>query len=125
MFLDPTKFEIIAGHDLVEQMRAAREASVEKTASGFYDSEDICRIQQAEARKGILGVEVCESLYGFSVRYDSGLQDWGLVASSRYGQLDGSVEDAFRFAREWVAKDPTRRYAWIRKNDVYSSNGGK
>jgi hypothetical protein len=60
-------------------------------------------------------VEVICSNYGHSVRYDSGLQNFGLLAGSRSGALDGTLEDAERYATAWVAEDPTRRYAWRRR----------
>lgn len=109
----PELFTVIAGRDLLIAMEAEQDATVEFTGRG-YDSEQLCALQQREARRGILGVEVVVSNYGCSVRYDSGLQNFGLVASSRTKEVDGTLEDAERFAREWVARDPKRRYAWRR-----------
>jgi len=110
----PHLFAVVAGRDLLVQMEADRDRLVPKTAGGCYSSEELCALQRSEARRGILGVELVDSNYGWSVRYDSGLQNFGLLAGSRSGQLDGSLEDAERYAREWVACDPERRYAWRR-----------
>ncbi len=109
----PHLFAIVAGRDLLEKMEAEQKALVPLTGNG-YASEELCELQRKQASRGLVGVEIVSSLYGHSVRYDSGLQNFGLVASSKSKQLDGSLEDAERFARDWVATDPDRRYAWRR-----------
>lgn len=115
MLNDRTKFHIIAGEALVDALTAEAGAICTKNAGGYYNSEMLCAVQRLHSARGILGVEV---LYypngGCSVRYDSGLQNFGLLAGSRSGTLDGTLEHAERWAREWVAADPTRRYAWRR-----------
>jgi len=103
---------IVAGEALVDQL------TKETLALKSRESETLCRLQINQAGRGILGVELVHSWYGYSVRYDSGLQDWGLLASSRHKQLDGTLEDAVRWATAWVAEDPNRRYAWYRKGAV-------
>lgn len=105
---------IIAGNDLVEAMSAETKARCTDTGAG-YASDQLCVLQREQAGRGIIGVEVVCSNYGHSVRYDSGLQNFGLLAGSRSGMLDGTLEDAVRFAIAWVAEDPTRRYAWRRR----------
>ncbi len=110
--------KIVAGEKLVDELTAARKAQVARTAAG-YNSEDLCKLQVAEAGRGILGAEIVKSLYGCSVRYDSGLQNWGIIAGCRNGSLDGSYEAAVEYAKKWVAQDPTRRYAWHRTGGKY------
>lgn len=106
---------IIAGHDVVEQMRANRtKARRSPHMPDCFDSESLCEMQRLEARQGILGAVIESTFYGYSVRYDSGLQDFGLLAGSRSGMLDGTYQDAVRWARAWQASDPTRRYVWVR-----------
>lgn len=109
----PELFTVVAGYELLAALEAETDAVV-TDCNGFRDSEELCELQRKQARRGIIGVEIVESNYGCSVRYDSGLQNFGLVASSRAGELDGTLADAERFAREWVARDPERRYAWKR-----------
>ncbi|WP_379069214.1 hypothetical protein ACHMW4_04255 [Mesorhizobium sp. UC22_110] len=109
----PELFTVVAGYDLLAAMEAETDAVVQNR-NGYRDSEQVCELQQRQARRGIVGVEIVASNYGASVRYDSGLQNFGLLAGSRSGQLDGTLEDAERFAREWVSHDPERRYAWRR-----------
>jgi hypothetical protein len=48
------------------------------------------------------------------VRSGTGLENFALLASSRAGQVDGSYEDALRWATKWCADSPERRYAWRR-----------
>jgi hypothetical protein len=109
----PELFTVVAGRDLLIAMEAEQEATCRKVGE-YYSSEDVCAMQRREARAGIIGVEIVASMYGASVRYDSGLQNFGLLAGSRSGELNGTLEDAERYAREWVARDPQRRYAWRR-----------
>lgn len=96
---------VVAGAALVAELTSAREALPK------FNDEALCALQRAEARRGILGVEIAESMYGWSVRYNSGLQNFALLASSRRGDLDGTYEAAEKFAIDWVAADPERRYA--------------
>lgn len=103
---------IVAGEALVDQMTAETKARCEWTGYG-YNSNQLCQLQREQASKGIIGVEIVCSMYGHSVRYDSGLQGFGLLARSR--DLGGSLEAAVEFAKAWVAEAPANRYAWYRK----------
>lgn len=109
----PELFTVVAGYDLLVQMEAEQDATVTRNPGG-YDSEQLCQLQRKQASRGVIGVEIVASNYGASVRYDSGLQNFGLLAGSRSGELNGTIDDAERYAREWVARDPARRYAWKR-----------
>lgn len=100
---------IIAGEELVNAMEAEQKAKVEFTGFG-YDSEQLCVLQGEQSRRGIIGVEIVCSMYGHSVRYDSGLANFGLVRSGK----GVSLENAEQWCRDWVAQDPTKRYAWRR-----------
>lgn len=115
--LNGPQFKIIFGQDVVEAIRIERDRTVRPSAHtpGCYDSESVCAHQRRMASRGYLGAELVKSIYGYSVRYDSGLQNWGILAGSRSGQLDGSFEDAVRWAKRWQENDPTRRYVWTRE----------
>ena len=102
--LNSHKFEVIAGRDVVDAINDRRAAG-----------GDLVRQQEADANAGFLGAELVESSFGWSVRYDSGLQDWGLLASSRRGDVDGSRASAEAWAKTWQARDPSRRYVWARR----------
>lgn len=105
---------IVAGDKLIDEMSAEQKSRCQWTGSD-YASDSLCQLQREQSARGIIGAEIVVSNYGCSVRYDSGLQNFGLLASSRSKQLDGTLEHAERWAKEWVAKDPTKRYAWRRK----------
>lgn len=111
--LEGNKFIIVAGQELVETMRAEKRARVPNTGNG-YASEPLCLLQREWSGRGYLGAEIVQSNYGCSVRYDSGLQNFGLLASSRAKDVDGTLAGAVAWVEAWVAKDPTRRYAWRR-----------
>lgn len=100
---------IIAGADVYSAMASEREAAVRATAT-IYGSEALPRFQ---IMNHAVGCNLVKSMYGWSVRYSSGLYNFELLASCRCNQLDGTLEDAEHFAKEWVAKDPTHRYAEI------------
>jgi hypothetical protein len=101
---------IIAGHALYAELQVEKDAMVPKTEAG-YDSADLCRWQSRKAGRGIVGAHIVRSTYGWSVRYDSGLQNWGLLRAAR-GSADTSREAAVAFCIAWVAADPAHRYAW-------------
>ena len=66
---------IVAGQELYAKLQAEKAARVAK-AGEFYSSEPLCEWQRDVSRRGIVGAEIVESMYGWSVRYDSGLQNW-------------------------------------------------
>lgn len=120
---------IVAGEEIVAFLTQETKSRCKWTGGG-YASEDLCALQREQSARGIVGAEVIyfpgesrtkghpQRAPVCSVRYDSGLQDFGLLATTRSGTLNGTLEDGERWAREWVAKDPARRYAWSRKTEA-------
>lgn len=108
---------VVAGHSVVAAINEDRARAVISSAHmpDCADSESLCAHQRRMSGMGYLGAEIVKSNYGYSVRYDSGLQDFGLLAGSRSGPLDGSYDDAVRWAIEWQARDAGRRYVWVRR----------
>jgi hypothetical protein len=113
---------IVAGHEA----HAAEQAEYDRVAPrpqyvqrdgtvvfGFRDSEALCR---AQIRSPYTSVDLSKSIYGWSVRAGSGLQNFALLActSHRGGSLDGTYAAALGWAERWVAEDPKRRYAFTR-----------
>lgn len=88
---------VIAGQDVKARYDAMRADALR----GPRDNETIPNFQIAANRLGFREAELVESNYGWSVRYASGLQNFGLLASSRARQVDGTLADAIRYAREW------------------------
>lgn len=81
---------IVAGEELVDALSAETKARCQWTGSG-YASDQLCQLQREQAARGIVGVEIVYN----SVRYDSGLQGFGLLARSR--DIGGTLEDAERY----------------------------
>lgn len=100
---------IIAGAELVAALETEKEQRVRKVGQ-YFESESLCAFQQSVARRGIIGAEVVETIYGFSLRYDSGLQNFGIIV-----RRIPTLEAAHEAARSWVAQDSSKRYAWSRK----------
>jgi hypothetical protein len=106
--------ETIFGQDVraaLDQERAEQCAASRKYA-GCFESESLCRWQADVHYRGFRGAHLVESKYGWSVRSDSGMENFMLLASSRAGDLDGSRQDAEKWAREWQEQDAMRRYVW-------------
>lgn len=99
-------FKIIAGQDVYDAQQQRKHDAM----GNKRDSEWLCQWQQIEARNGIVEAEIVKSIYGYSVRHASGLQNFSLIASCRRGQLDGTLDAAIAFAKGWQSADPTRRY---------------
>jgi len=104
--------KIVAGEDTYNLIQHLKQNAIPKK-DGNFDSESLSKFQEKVARNGFLGAQIVKSNYGYSVRYDSGLQNWGLLASSRAGTLDGSITAAIKFCEAWVAQSPSTRYAWV------------
>jgi hypothetical protein len=79
---------------------------------GYYDSETLCAFQRKISQGGYVEAEIVESMYGFSVRYASGLQDFGLIFSARSKEVDGTLEGAIAAAQKWQAADSSHRFVY-------------
>lgn len=108
----PGPWRVVAGHEVWDRVHNEYDAVREGLSGPRERDNALCRAQERHSREGIRGAKLVESIYGWSVRADSGMQDFSILAGSRDGTLDGSWDDAERFVRAWVAEDPTRRYAW-------------
>lgn len=84
-----------------------------KRVPGCWESGSLCAWQASVHGRGFRDAELVPSVFGWSVRSGSGLDNFALLAGSRCGQLDGSREDAERWARDWQAEDAERRYVWM------------
>ena len=103
--------KIISGETVWTEQQARKHASL--GVKNRYASEALCAWQVQEHRNGIRAAQIVQSNYGYSVRHASGLDNFGLIASARARQLDGTLEAAIGAAKAWCAVDPSRRYAYI------------
>lgn len=106
---------IVAGHELVDAMETEQKATCRFTGFG-YNSDDLSVLHREQSGRGIKGAEIVGCIGGYSVRYDSGMQNFGLLAKSQ--ELGGTLEAAERFVNKWVSEDASRRYAWRRRDRV-------
>lgn len=107
---------IVAGYDTFRLLETERDLAVERSDQrpGCFQSSPLVEWQRSVHSRGFRDVELVESIYGWSVRSGSGLDNFALLAGARSGQVDGSLEDASRWASAWCAEDPAHRYAWRR-----------
>ena len=106
---------VVVGQAVAAALEAEREQLPRGAYPGTFSSEPLCAWQREVHFRGFRDVELCQSIYGWSVRSGSGLDNFALLASvKRYGNVDGTYEDAVRWATEWCAVHPDRRYAWTR-----------
>jgi len=119
--LIPPAFHLLFGAAARRSETAAMYAAVQpsKWAPGSVDSKSLMRWQETEGRLW-RSVELVKSIYGWTVRASSGLDGFALMAATkeRGGRLDGSFVDAAKWAAEWVALYPERRYAYVRAYDL-------
>lgn len=111
------KLKVVAGKQLYANLQAEKERVVPRNGE-YFKSEPLCAWQSEVARRGVIGATLVKSMYGWSVRYDSGIQNFGILAGARSGVLDGTLKAAVEWAKGWVAEDPTRRYAWVRESEL-------
>lgn len=100
--------EIIAGREVFEAQEARKVAALGETPPTGFRSDALCEWQRSEARHGIVEAEIVKSMYGYGLRYASGLHDFGIIA--RAAEIGGSLEDAIAFAKSWQAADAARRF---------------
>ena len=113
--MNATNFDqVIIGADVWAALQKEKDLMVPKSRfrGGYYDSEALCRWQSEKSGEGYTSVELVESLYGWSVRYASGLQDFALLAGARRGNVDGTLQDAVRFAYKWASANPEKRFVF-------------
>lgn len=106
-----TTFRVIAGQVAYDAEQAMLDA-VAPLTHGLRDSEALSRYQTG-ARSAI-PAEIVKSIYGWSLRYASGVQGFSLIASARQGSLDGTYDAAVAAAHKWVGTH-TDRYVFVRE----------
>lgn len=113
-----TKQRVVVGCEVYAALEAEKERIVPHSKrpgmEQYFESEPLCAWQRDCHRRGFRSVELVKSIYGWSVRSASGLDDFALLAGSRNGELDSTFADAQRYAQEWAAQDKERRYAFVR-----------
>jgi hypothetical protein len=113
----PDAFLLLAGEDNLRAQRTQERALMD---AGYS-------LPQAQEREqsGVIGINLVRSIYGWSVRYSSGLQNFGLIRPSRLPDSHGPrpfVEEfadyleARAYAIEWSRS--YKGYAYVSRGDL-------
>lgn len=98
--------KVIVGQDVFDAQQARKIAALGN--GPIYNGDMISAWQVTEGGRGIVEAELVKSSYGWSVRYASGLYNFGLIASAR--SIGGTLEGAIEYATRWQAQAPSQRY---------------
>lgn len=83
--------------------------------------ESLCEVQIDHHRQGYKGLEVVRSLYGWTLRYRSGLDNRAIYKHSDRKVSDMDTPDdprkILKAAYEWYSVDPYKRYVECRDSD--------
>lgn len=101
--------KIVAGQDVFDAQTARKAAALGPMPATGFPSDALCQWQRSEAKHGIVEAEIVESIHGYSLRYASGMHDFGLIARARE-MGDGTFDAAVAFAKSWQADDAARRF---------------
>jgi hypothetical protein len=86
--------------------------------SGLGLGQDLCALQESQSERGYRPAELVKSMYGWSVRYASGLQGFSLLLSGRKMGRKFSREEAIAWGKAWAAEDPDNREFYARRADL-------
>jgi hypothetical protein len=112
--LNDKHFVLIAGNP-TKWDNEIRE-KVGKVGSTF-ESKSLSEMQIEQASKGRLSANLIRSIYGWTVRYASGLQDFSILYASR--KFD--IKQALEFGIEWANNDPENREFYVSKTEIQNA----
>src|SRR3979490_91481 len=108
-----SKRTVFFGQDVHAALDAERvlECVASKRYPGCFESDSLCRWQSEVFQRGFRGACLSETIFGWSVRSDTGLENFRILAGHRSGELPNATkEQALEGARNWQAEAPTLRY---------------
>jgi hypothetical protein len=86
---------------------------------GTFESEGLCKVQEDQWARGRRGARLHRTMYGWSVRHDSGLENWGILYSQRHlPESERTLAAAVAFGTAWVNEDPEHREFYAYRKDV-------
>ncbi|MBW2672160.1 MAG: hypothetical protein JRD89_01930 [Deltaproteobacteria bacterium] len=112
--LNTNAFLLLAGdpeHWDNETIAKCRPGSI----AGTYNSHDLCALQVDQSSRGQRSAQLSLSLYGWTVRYASGLQDRAILFSSK----DHDPMKAYEWGCKWANADPNNREFYVGRKDVH------
>src|SRR5258706_10414503 len=108
-----SKREVFFGQDVRDTLDAERAKCcvASKRYPGCFESDSLCAWQSEVHQRGFRGAQLCETIFGWSVRSDTGLDNFRILAGHRDGALPNATkEQALAWAQEWQAERPNHRY---------------
>lgn len=79
-----------------------------------FESEQLCRVQRDQSAAGRREAHLCRSIYGWTLRYASGLQEWGIIYSSKNHNPQNCLTEALN----WVATSPELRSVCVEPSEI-------
>ena len=102
------ELKFIAGEETWNKLQAEKIMKVRKSERG-YNSRELIILQGEWSSRGVLGAELVQSMHrNWTLRYDSGIQNWGIIAA------DMTKGEVIEYAIAWVAMDPSHRYVYVK-----------
>ena len=80
--------------------------------------QSLCDLQESQSERGFLPAELVKSVYGWGVRYASGLQGHGILIGSKGRARPLSRKEAIAWGVDWANTDPNNREFYARKSDL-------
>lgn len=80
----------------------------------LFESNKLCRIQESQSARGRLETHLVRSIYGWTLRYASGLQGFSMIYPSR----NHNPADALKVALDWVAENPECRSVTVSTEEI-------
>lgn len=106
---------IIAGNaEPWRQQRLALEARRKALRGDAFDQE-LCALQVSQHQAGLRTATVHETIYGFSVRSSSGLDNQAFIPN---GRRLATWQDAMTAGRTWAGQDPEHRVFFVWRKDL-------
>lgn len=115
--------KVLFGHEVAE-IRDATFADIVIPTGDLFTSASVCRAQQhIRFTLGIEEAELVPTIYGWSLRYASGLDNNAIIYSSiRYGGKS-TKEAALNAAREWQLDDRDHRIVYDSRFQPFEEQG--
>lgn len=111
---------VLVGAEVEAALYADKVARVARSAfyADFFESESLCTWQSEMHARGYCAVVLTKSVLGWSVRYRSGLDGFGVLAGVRDGTLTGTFLDALAYARQWQNALSSKRFVVAHASEI-------
>ena len=85
--------------------------------NGTYNSDHLVNVQEDQHRRGRRSAELVQTMYGWSVRYASGLDANAIIFGGR-NSPPLTREQAIDLGVKWANEDPKNREFYTRKSNL-------